>query len=485
MKIGLFYDANIPFDGIRPGSAELQAISRFADIISLENYERQLAAGYDCLVNLHGSRFIKQAWPYIISHLSSGKGLVNIGSGVPFSVPVRDTDNGAQVEYCQTAYHNELYIVHGMPIPSCRCLAPAINDEIPLLKGFEGCFDEQETVSLMVKYSQKHDDPDPSRIGSAGPVDAVMRALLYAHDKTGLRTAAPVVLVENFKDKFTGGRWIFVNQAPGQRFWGSGGPELINKLAVYAAGGAYDFLVRPNYTAYYTGERLVLLLQGQSFNTVRGAAVTLSVTKDENEVYRSAIPFRLARQMDYVSIPTELNVEPGYYTITAEVSVDGECARYYRSGFWGYDEALLQSGSEITCGRDYFLAGGKPYPVVGMTYMDPDSHRQFLTKPNVYYWNRDIALMKSQGVNMIRTGNWGYYRRIMQIDGLPSEESMRAVDAFILSAKKYGIPVIFTFFAFTPMLWEGINPYLDPRAVEAQKRFIRAVVCRHKLTRGN
>src|SRR5690606_7676261 len=38
----------------------------------------------------------------------------------------------------------------------------------------------------------------------------------------------------------------------------------------------------------------------------------------------------------------------------------------------------------------------------------------------------------------------------------------------------------FNFFAFTPETWEGVNPYLDPRSVEAQKRFITAIVSRHK-----
>ncbi len=35
------------------------------------------------------------------------------------------------------------------------------------------------------------------------------------------------------------------------------------------------------------------------------------------------------------------------------------------------------------------------------------------------------------------------------------------------------------FFAFTPELWEGSNPYLDPRSVEAQKRFIAAIASRY------
>src|SRR5699024_6879745 len=73
-------------------------------------------------------------------------------------------------------------------------------------------------------------------------------------------------------------------------------------------------------------------------------------------------------------------------------------------------------------------------------------------------------------------------RHMMFIDGQASEEVLRAIDAFILTAKKYNIEVTFNFFAFTPIAYEGVNPYLDPRSIHAQKRFIRSLVSRHVKT---
>ena len=57
---------------------------------------------------------------------------------------------------------------------------------------------------------------------------------------------------------------------------------------------------------------------------------------------------------------------------------------------------------------------------------------------------------------------------------------MRAIDAFILTAKRHELEVTFTFFSFAPEAWEGVNPYLDPRSVEAQKRFVASIVGRHR-----
>jgi hypothetical protein len=93
-----------------------------------------------------------------------------------------------------------------------------------------------------------------------------------------------------------------------------------------------------------------------------------------------------------------------------------------------------------------------------------------------------MAQMKKAGINLIRTGVWTAWRQMMFADGHFTEEVLRAIDAFFLTARKHGIEVTFNFFSFAPETWEGDNPYLDPRSVEAQKRFIVSVVARHAKT---
>ena len=116
--------------------------------------------------------------------------------------------------------------------------------------------------------------------------------------------------------------------------------------------------------------------------------------------------------------------------------------------------------------------------------MTSDVARKFLFLPNTDVWDRDMAQMRNAGINWIRTGIWTAYRNIMQVDGHASEEVLRSIDAFLLTAKKHDLQVTFTFFSFTPETWEGQNPYLDPRSVEAQKRFIRSIISRHKNTKN-
>lgn len=152
--------------------------------------------------------------------------------------------------------------------------------------------------------------------------------------------------------------------------------------------------------------------------------------------------------------------------------------------FWGMDRELLQSGEMLECGRDYFIRDGRPMPIVGMTYMTSDVSRKFLHLPNVDRWDQDMAEMKRAGINLVRTGIWTGYRSIMFTDGHVEENIMRAIDAFVLTAKKHELEVTFTFFSFAPEAWGGVNPYLDPRALEAQKRFIASIVSRHQGTKN-
>jgi hypothetical protein len=104
--------------------------------------------------------------------------------------------------------------------------------------------------------------------------------------------------------------------------------------------------------------------------------------------------------------------------------------------------------------------------------MAGDVHRKFLLEPNLAVWRRDFAAMKNAGVNLVRTGIWTGWSLMSGHDGNPREEILRNFEAFLLAAREQDMPVIFTFFAFLPPTWGGVNPYLDPVAVEAQKKFV-------------
>lgn len=483
MKLGLIYDSKFPFSGEHPSDEALCKLTGIFDWIHSDNLHEKSAEQYAAIINLHGRYFPKQFWTALKNQLMHGAGLVNVGDGTPFSVPVMCKPEGITQERPQTAYHTELSIINALPISADRYTHLEANPDLALLAGFETCFGCKDTLGMLVQFSKVKDIPHET--GSTGPMDAVMHPLLTGYMDNGRKTAAPAVLIENLKGCYAGGRWIFLNQQPDACFWSHGGADLLIRLAEYAATGSFDILIRTNYAAYYPGEQPTLLLQGQKLSGAAAeGSIHLTVHKDDVTVYETTIQLSLDRDIRYQSLPLPLQVESGMYLVTCRISIAGEPDRIIRNGFWGYDFALMHKGNFLTCGRDYFYKDGKPMPIVGMTYMQSDMHRKFIYLPNVYRWDRDFSEMREAGINLIRTGIWTGYRQVMFNDGIPSEEILRALDAMFMTAKKHDIPVIFNFFAFAPEMWEGINPYLDPRSLQAQKRFISCFVSRHLQSKG-
>jgi len=176
-----------------------------------------------------------------------------------------------------------------------------------------------------------------------------------------------------------------------------------------------------------------------------------------------------------VNVPALALPRPGLYRIAAVAHPRNEMKVVLgtaRNAVWQTDETFLRSASPLSVNEDYFLRDGKPYPITGTTYMSTTTHRLFLVEPDAQSWDADMAAMKSAGVNIIRTGIWMGWKRISGDDGSVDEAALRALEAFLLCARRHDLPVIFTFFAFLPERWAGVNSYLDPVALAAQANFL-------------
>ncbi|MFC5467374.1 beta-galactosidase [Cohnella suwonensis] len=488
----IFYDDTFPYEGERPGDASIEALSAIGQVVDAELLSGKLRdAG--CLISLHGKFFPKRAWTDILALLQRGGGLLHVGDE-PFRVPVNQ-ENGAWVaEKEQTAYHQSLQIhemLHVDPAPIDHYRA---NEDLPLFIGKESLFSVQPTTGFVLHVTRSDDRPGEG--GSSGPMDAHIAPLLIGVSKENREVAAPAVLIENTKGVFSGGRWIFVNLRTEKTFWENGGAEALGEWGAYCRRGVTEIWLKPNYAAYEPGERANLTLQVQALRTAEDRLPSepgfwrfeIEVTKEAKgaakAVWTGRTEMKASGELAFAKIQVPVGIEPGYYGVSCLATSDAGEVRRLRQGFWGIDSALLREGEWLRCDRDYFRKDGRPLPIVGMTYMGSDVARKFLFMPNAAVWDRDIAQMKKAGINLIRTGIWTAWRQVMYVDGHPYEEVLRAIDAFILTAKKHDIEVTFNFFAFTPEAWEGMNPYLDPRSVEAQKRFIASIVSRHAETKN-
>lgn len=489
MRTLLFYDEQFPYAGERPTADALERMKEWTEVASAETLAGRLSeGGWDTLIHLHGPYFPKAAWEAIESHLKNGGGLVHAG-GVPFRRPVRELNGSWHAEREQLAYHQRMDIHDALAVDVSRVRKLKASAEFPMLQGREELFGIEPTWGLTLHPTKASDIP--AEMGACGPMDAVISPLLIGEDGDQRERCAPVVMLEQHKGDYAGGRWILINQQLQAIFWEAEGAAALRELAEYAGRGVTELWLKPNYAAYEPGEspQVTIQLQALSRTSVPAQAWQFEVRliKDGSGKpewsgqarSEAGAPQRDLQQLR-LSIPVRL--EPGLYRITCEaVSESGE-RRHLTQAVWGVDRSLLQAGDRLECGRDYFRRGGRTVPIVGMTYMTSDVARKFLHLPNVQRWDADMAEMKRAGINLIRTGIWTGYRMIMFADGHAAEDVMRAIDAFILTAKRHELEVTFTFFSFAPEAWEGVNPYLDPRSVEAQKRFVASIVTRHRGT---
>jgi hypothetical protein len=384
---------------------------------------------FSLFINPYGSAFPKRAWKVILEYLRAGGNWLSLG-GVPFSRPVVRTASGWRAEPYQTAYHKRLGITHAFPVSSENIVKyQSANDELAR------AFDAKEIFELYVRLSSSNTEPDEA--GSDGPHEGVVESVVVGVNREGRPIAAPVIQIDRFQKEFAGGRWVLANYS------GRLTTEALKLLIDRASQGAVCFRARSNFACYRVGEVPSISVDNYSFE----------VRDPGGQVVRDL------RQI----------VRPGLYAIHARA---GELTD--ENGFWVYDEELLKRGKPLTVDNHFFYRDGKLFPVTGTTYMASDVHRRFLFEPNPLVWDRDFRAMKQAGVNMVRSGIWTGWKRYMPEPGKVDEGVLRAFDAFLLTAHKHDIPVIFTFFAFLPETWGGVNAYLDPRAVKAQQQFISA-----------
>lgn len=467
--IAVFYEDGFPVaDSAAPSQAELAALVAGARFVSADQLHDALSdPSTHLLVVPYGSAYPESAWPDIFAYLERGGNLLALG-GRPFTRAAYRDNSG---------WHLRAY--------SVRNSLELLIDQYQETPGSEGCGFENnpDVVQHLPRFSwQKAFSPIIhltssdiyNRDGSSARLDARLDALAWG-TKDGRRMSAPAIQIDHMRDRFAGGRWIFVNAALADGFYSSApAKQIIPSLVFAALRGAEEFTVHPVLPLYLPGEPVELKINWTSAQPAEsGLSVRVTIASDQPHATKTTQTIALPAPLPVVIPPPKTR---GLFTVSAELLEGSQLRAIYHSGFWIRDLDYLRSGPHLSVNPNYFELNGRPLAVVGTTYMASDVQRLYFEHPNVYVWDKDLGQISGAGLNMIRTGWWTGWDKFCDEEGRPYERTLRTLEAFLMTARRHGLPVQFEFFAFLPDVLGGENAYLDPQAIRRETTLISSVV---------
>jgi Beta-galactosidase len=450
--------------------AQLAQIFPGAHVVAVDQLAAQLAdEKMQLLILPQGSVMPEAAWSGVTDFLHRGGNLLVLG-GRPFSRAAYQDSSGWHLRDYSTRFTRPLLIDQYQATPGSDGATFTPNPEIPIDLPH---FTWKQAFSPIIRLSI---NDLYNRGGSAGSLDVNLNALVWGVNN-GRKMSAPLLQIDHYSSTFDGGRWIFLSAELTPDFYSSpDAAKLLHGLADRALEGALQFSVRPIVPLYLAGEAVEL---ETIFHSPTKPAAPLSVrvvTYPEDEPAK--------KQVTTISLPvsgTSLLPTPhtkGLQIIEARLLEGSAIRAIYHSAFWIRDEDYLRSGPALGVNDDYFTIDGQPLAVVGTTYMSSEVQRLYFDHPNVYVWNSDLGLIHSAGLNMIRTGWWTGWDKLCDESGRPYERTLRTMEAYLMTARKYDLPVQFNFFAFLPEILGGVNPYLDGEAIRKQQNLVSSVAAR-------
>jgi Beta-galactosidase len=440
--------------------------AQFASSVELK---RELSTA-QLLVLPYGSAFPEDNWAEIQGFLQRGGNLLVLG-GRPFTRAAYRDGNAWKLREYSVRYTRPLMIDQYQETPGSEGLKFESNPDIPLnLPQFawKRGFSPVIHLSAVDLYN---------RGGSAGSIDATLDPLAWGLSSDGRRMSAPVIQIDHLRNGFDGGRWNFLDaELTADCYNNTNARKVISTLAEQAMDGAKEFTVRPTLPLYLPGEPIELKVQWHSATHPHANLQIAIATEAEGEafVFRNALTKLPASGTLFYPPPKE----KGLHIIYAYLDYGERRRRTYRSAFWIRDLDYLYSGPKLGVNKDYFELDGKPLAVIGTTYMSSEVQRLYFDHPNVYVWDHDMRQIHDAGLNMIRTGWWTGWDKFCDENGVPYERTLRTLEAYLMTARKYGLPVQFNIFAFLPEVLGGVNPYLDPEAIRRQKTLISSLAAR-------
>lgn len=176
--------------------------------------------------------------------------------------------------------------------------------------------------------------------------------------------------------------------------------------------------------------------------------ITLSVYNADNKL--------VFRQREDALLPYESRIglqltESSLYQLVTTVSAGDLVLAENRTGFLVISDSEIQTELQQfapmyldeTVSGDYCLVNGKSTAILGTTYFVTDVYRECFYYMNAWLCSREMAKLRVDGFNVLRSGNWVHIPALYEENGSISKRSRRALQTFFLLAARNGFTVQF------------------------------------------
>jgi hypothetical protein len=504
-KIAIFREQGFPYLGIPVTlTAEwlYSSISKdycvtYLDSSQLKDRSCLLPENFDLLIMPYGEAFPQSAFDSIADYLFKGGGLLNI-AGRPFWSPMIKINGRWQKA--------------DIADPYAKFLAPLG------IKYYE--YPDKENIGLSVTTSLRFSPVEPTQ-GNVFPYRVPAREFFTLEDSGSAVNFSTVIFVKSWRNPYFSGsktiphKWCFINSGlqgypldPGNPHARSALLRIVNYLSFPISLSGLE----TNLAAYTQGEEVkirVLTINSGKFK--EAAILNLDIFDAQDRlVFHKSKPLKLKKNEEVIlhELWKSKVFNSPFYKVRATLNKDNAVLDKEENGFVVLNKDVLLGGPSIQIGTEGFVINGKKSPIFGVNYYESRLGELFWLKPNLLRVREDFKQMRKLGLNFVRIhyhhSKWfrdyfsqvvkdklDPYLQVADTTVLPSERSLRILDAIIQLAQEQGLIFCMDIFSLVPQ--EMGNPIgwltlkeriVDKDKIAQQKEFVRLIAKRYKDVPG-
>jgi len=512
--IAIFREEGFPSEGVPKSLTpewlyehlSKQFYVEFVDISKLSDRARFNAERYNLLIMPYGEAFARDTFPFIKDYISAGGGLLNL-AGRPFWA-AKEEINGkwrsADVDDPYGQFLSQLGI-----------------------KYYESL--ENDYAGLSVTTSTAYTPILPTH-GNVFPYRIPARDFYFSRsgnfyffpdDTKGKIDKTQIIYVKSWMNPYIEEpnnipqKWGLIG-AKGESHplnpQNSRAEEQLTQIMEYLSFPVIIYGLESKLAAYCQGEQVRAFLKIINYGKAEEACSVQFKFLDEKDsvIYKEKRPLVLkpgAKESLRVTWqPPEF--KSNFYKVTATLFKDDKVLDMAACGFVVKNNEILKNGPSLKVKDNIFLVDDEPSYLFGVNYYESKLGELVWLRPNMLSIRRDFKSMRSLGINFVRMhyhhSKWfrdyfsevigqepDDYFQIADSTALPSERSLRILDAIIQIAQEEGLIFCMDIFSLVPkdmgepVGWLGLRKrILDRKKIGVQKDFIKLLSLRYNEVEG-